>query len=356
MKLATADPSIGLEAGRCMTLVNQSRQTNPILGAPEGASARRPRRAAATTAQFQDPILEELSYLRLADASRRREAREEVDEALATETAVPRFENFIQALSSVYTFRGDAEHATVAAFLLLPTGQITPRPAARGVAYPLELSLSIEDNAERKVQRLDTLITFGAPQPLPPGAQMRTALQMPATPVLNGTVRITVTNADHPDEGQILVGAKPIPLYPPDAFLMSDLVVGQPGPGSWHRGSVSISPLPGHQLAAGGSFKLFYELYGTRAGETLRTRITIAPGTDPDLLSKLKSLFGEQRVVELSFTESALPGPDGTLQVDRTITPSLDPGRYVLEVTVERSDGGGLVTTQTSILLLERGG
>jgi hypothetical protein len=57
-------------------------------------------------------------------------------------------------------------------------------------------------------------------------------------------------------------------------------------------------------------------------------------------------------VVELSFTESARPGPDGTLQVDRTITPSLDPGRYSLEVTVERSDGSA-VTMRTSILLLE---
>jgi hypothetical protein len=40
------------------------------------------------------------------------------------------------------------------------------------------------------------------------------------------------------------------------------------------------------------------------------------------------------------------------LQVDRTITPSLDPGRYALEVTVERSDGSA-VTMRTSILLLE---
>jgi len=303
-----------------------------------------------------DPILEELPYLRLADASRRRLARAEVDEALATETAVPRFERFIQALSSVYTFRGDDERSTVAAFLLLPAGQLTPRPMERGVAYPLKLSLAIEDNADRRVQRMDTLIAFGAAQPLPAGAQMRTALQMPATPVLNGTVRITVVNADHPDEGQILVGTKAVPIYPPDALTMSDLVVGQPGPGTWRRGAVSISPLPGHQVVVGGSFRLFYELYGTNAGETLRTRITIAPGTDPDLLSKLKSVFGEQRVVELSFTESALPGSDGTLQVDRTITPSLDPGRYVLEVTVERSDGGGRATMRTSILLLEHGG
>ncbi len=356
MKLAAADPSIGVEAARCMGLVVQARRSNPLLGAPQGQDpvrSRRSGRGQVAPDPIPDPLLEELPYIHLADASRRREAREEVDEALATETAVPRFEHFIQALSSIYTFRGDAEHSTVAAFLLLPAGQLTPRPLERGVAYPLKLSLSIEDNAEQTVQRLDTLIAFGAPQALPASAQMRTALQMPATPVLNATVRITVTNADHPDEGQILVGTKPIPLYPPDALTMSDLVVGQPGPGTWRRGAVSISPLPGHQIAAGGSFRLFYELYGAKEGETLRTRITIAPGTDPDLLSRLKALFGEQRVVELSFTETAMPGPDGTLQVERTITPSLDPGRYALEVTIDRPDGGGSVTMRTNILFLE---
>jgi len=73
--------------------------------------------------------------------------------------------------------------------------------------------------------------------------------------------------------------------------------------------------------------------------ELARTRITIGPGTDPGLLSRLRSVFGGERVIELSFTESARPGPDGTLQVDRTITPSLEPGRYALEVTVERLVG-----------------
>jgi hypothetical protein len=160
-------------------------------------------------------------------------------------------------------------------------------------------------------------------------------------------------NAANPDEGQILLGTQPIPTYPPGVFTMSDLVVAEPGPGTWRRGAIALSPLPGHQVAAGGSFKLFYELYGVQPGEELRTRITIAPRTDPDLLSRLMSVFGESRVTQLTFTESAQPSRDGTLQVERTITSSLEPGRYTLEVSVERLDGGGVVDMQTTILLLE---
>jgi hypothetical protein len=342
LRLAVADPALAVNAARCMAIVSAAYRENPVL---QGL----PRKVGES-----DRLREELPYIRLTEAMNRRDARAEVDEALATETAVPRFEHFFQVLGSVYTFRGDDERATVAAFLLLPAGQLTPRAVEGGVAYPLRLSLAIEDNAEQRVQRMDTLITFASAQPLLSGQYLRTALQMPATPVLNSTVRITVVNADHPDEGQILVGTKPIPIYPPDALIMSDLVVAEPGPGTWRRGAVAISPLPGHQFPAGGRFKLFFELYGVRANETLRTRITIAPGTDPDLLSRLKSVFGAQRVMELSFTESAQPGPDGTLQVERTITPSLEPGRYAVEVTVERPDGGGAVTMRTSILLLER--
>jgi hypothetical protein len=83
---------------------------------------------------------------------------------------------------------------------------------------------------------------------------------------------------------------------------------------------------------------------------------TVAPGTDPDLLSRLKSLFGDQRVLELSFQESARPGADGVLQVERTITPSLEPGRYTLQVTVERPSSGEFATMRTSILLLQKSG
>jgi hypothetical protein len=298
-------------------------------------------------------LARELPTIRALEAAHRREAMVLADEALSTETATPRFEHFFQALSSVYTFRADAEKATVAAFLLLPAGKLTPRTLDNGVAYDLRLSLAIEDNAEQNVQRLDTLLSFSAPQRLAEDAHMRTAMQMPVRPILNGTVRITVVNADHPDEGQILIGTKPVPIYPPDVLTMSDLVVAEPGEGTWRRGAVAINPLPGHQIPAGGRFKLFYELYGALAEETLRTRITIAPETDPDLLSRLRAVFGDKRVVELSFDESGQPNPDGTVQVQRTITPSLEPGRYVLEVTVTRPDRSGTVSRRTSILLVE---
>jgi hypothetical protein len=287
---------------------------------------------------------------------RRRDARTDVEEALATETAVPRFERFVPALSSVYVFRGSAGAADVAAFLLLPAGGLTPRPLERGVAYPLRLSLAVEDNDAHRVQRTDTLLTFAAQERPAAGQFLRTGLQLRAEPVADATVRITVVNPDHPEEGQILVGTRTVPAYPASRLAMSDLVIADPEQGSWRRGGVSISPLPGHQLRADGVFRLFYEVYGVKAEETVRTRITVAPGTDPDLLSRLKSLFGDQRVLELSFQESAQPGADGVLQVERTITPSLEPGRYTLEVTVERPSSGESATMRTSILLLQKGG
>jgi len=338
--LAVADPALAMNAVWCYTIVR-------AWPYPDGT--RKP-------GQRVTRLLQELPYIRLREAMRRRDARTDVEEALATETAVPRFERFVPALSSVYVFRGSAGAADVAAFLLLPAGGLTPRPLERGVAYPLRLSLAVEDNDAHRVQRTDTLLTFAAQERLAAGQFLRTGLQLRAEPVADATVRITVVNPDHPEEGQILVGTRTVPAYPASRLAMSDLVIADPEQGSWRRGGVSISPLPGHQLRADGVFRLFYEVYGVKAEETVRTRITVAPGTDPDLLSRLKSLFGDQRVLELSFQESAQPGADGVLQVERTITPSLEPGRYTLEVTVERPSSGESATMRTSILLLQKGG
>lgn len=326
IRLGVADPALAIHVQRCYTAI------------------RRPGRLA-----------EELPYIRLIEAARRRAARTGVDEALSSESAAPRFENYIQALSSVYAFRGRDNATDIAAFLLLPARQISPRQLNRGVAYPLRLSLAIEDPVAQQVQRTDTLLAFTAPQVLEREDQyLRTALQMRAEPVENATVRITVLNQEHPDEGQILVGTKTVPAYPPGEWAMSDLVIAAAQPGAWRRGGVAISPLPGHQLAHTERFRLFYEVYGLEPGQSIRTQITIAPGTDAELLSRLKALFGSERVLELRFEETAWPGPDGTLQVERTVLPSLEPGRYTLQVEIELPTGE-VVGKETSVLFLERG-
>lgn len=323
-RIGVADPASAMNGFRCYNLVNSGR------------------------------IADELPYIRLTEASRRMEARRDIAEALSTETATPRFENFVRALSSVYSFRGDDGRTLLAAFVMVPGGEVTPRAVFGGFVYPMRLTLAVEDPLAERVERLDTLIAYRSAALLTDDQQLRTGIQMPARNAEDATVRVTLVNPDHADEGQILITNRSVPAWPDSGLSMSDLVVGEPGEGTWTRGSIAISPLPGHQIPTDRPFRLFYEVYGLEPDHSYRTRITIAPGTEPDLLARLKSLFGDRRVLELSFDETARPGPGGVVQSDRTITPSLEPGRYTVRITVELPSTGDSVSMETRILLLER--
>ena len=325
LALAAADPVAGITAMRCYTVVQKG--------------------------SLQD----DLPWIRLSDAARRMDARRQAADALVTENAVPRFERAIQAASSVYAFRGGHDSVDVAAFVLLPAEQVTPQKLGEALAYPLRMTLAIEDLANEQVQRLDTVLAFSTPRELTKGEYLRTAVQMRVRPMSSATIRITLRNAERTQEGQMMVGRKSIPRFPTTDLAISDLVIGEPGPASWRRGGIAISPLPGHGVAANGMFQLFYEVYGLEKNDIVRTRLTIAPSVDPGLLSQLKVLFGETRVVEVTFEEAARLDADGIMRTQRTVTTSMDPGRYTLHLALGVVERGQKATNQTGLLLLDQG-
>jgi hypothetical protein len=298
-------------------------------------------------------LSEELPYIRLSEASRALEARNAMMTALQTETAGHRFANPLRILASVYALKGADSSTTISTFLKLPAEALTPAPMYQGVRYPLQVSLAVEDQVARTVQRVDTLLRHDAPGPLVGGQHVRTVVHIPARPAADATVRLTVSNTYEPAEGQSLAFRRPVPTFTTGDFALSDLIVAEPGnAGYWTRGNASLSPVPGHQIA-GHAFRLYYEIYGLSDNESVRTRIVLSPTHEDGLKSRLRAIFGGRSVQELEFDERTTPDADGITSVDRTITTTLDPGRYVLELTIQRSSTGERLATSTEIVLIE---
>ena len=277
-------------------------------------------------------LLSEVRYENMVGAGARRAAENIVNAALHTENAQPHFARPLKPVTSLYMFRG-SDATDVVAFMAVDGSEITPSNAPGGSSYNLRMSLALESFADRVVQRMDTTLAFRTAAPLQPGQIVRTGLVLKAKPVTGAQVRISVQNPNNAEQGQIMLTSRDVVAFN-SSFDMSDIIVGEETGGVWKRGSVAISPIPGHQVRAGSTFRFFSELYGAKADDPLRIRITIAPDSPDNLLERLGQLVQRNQAISTELTESASPEADGVTRMVRELGADLTPGEYVLELRI----------------------
>jgi hypothetical protein len=135
-------------------------------------------------------------------------------------------------------------------------------------------------------------------------------------------------------------------------LLLSDLVVAEPRAGILRRGTHEIAPAPGHAVFENTPFRLYYELYGVRAGDPLAVTIRVMPGKGESVLEKLRDLISSRSALSIEFDEQAGPDPDGVLRVERDYQADLEPGAYSVVVTIRNGRTGETATMDTNLVVV----
>ena len=141
----------------------------------------------------------------------------------------------------------------------------------------------------------------------------------PASPVIS-SIRAEVTIDRPPSEG----------------LQLSDLIVWEAPEGVVDVGRrealTRLRAVP--RLSPGAAAALFFEIYGLGPEQVFETRIRVAQAESGGIFRRLGNLFGGDDPSELRFTgESGAPAPVRERSVSIAL-PSLDPGRYRVEVEV----------------------
>lgn len=282
--------------------------------------------------------------------SRTAELARSATRSLTTEEALPDFDRPLDVLTSLYTFRAEDGSTDVLAAVLIPGDGFTPEAADEGVKYPVRLSLILMDPPHERVFRTDTLMEYGASAPIAPGQYLRTAAQASTAPMDSMDFRLAIRNDGSSAEGRVQAGRIAVPDYSGTSVRVSDIVIADMSDGVLERGVVRLSPIPTHQIDVGSRFRLYYEVYNLEQGDPLSIRIRIRPAEGSGLLSGITRLFGGRKnEIDLRFEDVATtPGPNG-LQYLREVGAELEPGRYIVTVTVRDTEAGGESTRETRL-------
>jgi hypothetical protein len=224
---------------------------------------------------------------------------------------------------------------------------------ANSTDYALRLHLSIENSRTLNAATIDTTLSFHTQVPLQAGAVVRASVAAIALPARDATVRVAVRNQNDMGQGQIVTTARAIPDFSTDHLALSDLVIAETRNGTWSRGPIRLAPIPAHLIAAGTAFRLFYELYGAQNGDSLDVQIIMAPGDDPSVLSRLKSLVDRNSAKQIGFSERAEVDESGTARVVREIGADLEPGRYVVTVRIRDARSVETAEARTELIIVK---
>src|SRR5690606_26519922 len=104
----------------------------------------------------------------------------------------------------------------------------------------------------------------------------------------------------------------------------------------------------------GSPFRLYYELYGMAVGDPTTVQIVVTPGRDESLLRRLADLVADRSALVLEFEEQARTDADRVTRVEREFAAELEPGSYVVTITVRNTRTAESVTRETNLIVLER--
>jgi hypothetical protein len=291
-----------------------------------------------------------IAYQQLRDAQYRGQSIERGNSALRTESAGPPLTSPLSTILRTYAMRAGDE-TKLFAFAATEGSAMHPREGSS--EYALRLLLSVENTARLVANNVDTIVRFRTAAPMTMGQMARTSINTSAAPAPDVTVRFSVRNENDPAQGQIITTTRAIPDFSGNRFALSDLVIAEPRAGSWVRGSERLAPTPGHYVDRGAIFRLYHELYGAQAGDSLTTRITIAPGTSDNVLSQIKALITRKSAMQVGFADRAEVDASGVVRMSRDIGADLEPGRYIVSVTVTNERTKLSAESRTELVVLK---
>jgi hypothetical protein len=273
------------------------------------------------------------------------------DAALSSETAVPRLRDPLHAGVNLYAFRAAAGTELVG-YINMPGSRLKASSDTASYSYDLNVLFAVGDPVTETVAVVDTAISFSATDRLGSTSLIGMAIPLVTRPAGRARVSLSIYNRNDPDQGQVLATSREIPDFKAETSI-SDIVVSSIQPGILRRGGHRLSPMAGHAVPSGSAFRVYAELYGLEADELLDVAVVIAPSADQSLLSRLQSLIARRAALSVDFGEAAHIDADGVARWEKEVTAELDPGSYVLTLTVTRRRSGQTVTAVTNLQIVD---
>jgi hypothetical protein len=217
----------------------------------------------------------------------------------------------------------------------------------------LRASLIFIDTTTDRITRKDTVYTLRSKRLLNADEHLRLHIDLP-TPATAATHRIVLRDLITPGKGQLYGGEAVVKRFDSPALMISDVVLAEPGNGSWTRGDAKLGLVPPRQFAEGRPLRLFYELYNLAPETPYRTEITLEPTTGTGGFGRLKKLFGGSGgKVEVKFEGVAPADSRGTIQELRQIAPQAKPGKYRVLVRVTNLKNQQTARSETMFVVLK---
>ena len=278
--------------------------------------------------------------------------REAALEALETDTHQPNFTGDLPFYYDLYSFKGDSGKTEVTIGVAIPGTNISGQHAGDYFIYQLQASLILIDTATSNIVRKDTVYSLRSPRVLSAGEYLRLHMKLDAPYSPNSTHRVVLRDMVTPGVGQMYGGPSELRGFAGSSLAISDIVLAEPGVGSWERGEAKLRLVPPRQFEEKRPLRVFYEVYNLPANTEYRTEITLAPVETSIGLGRLKKLFGgDDGKVQLRFDGTVPEGTKGTVQEVREVTPAVKPGKYKLVVRVTNLADQQTVRSETSFIV-----
>jgi GWxTD domain-containing protein len=274
------------------------------------------------------------NVLAASDADYRKGARE----TLKTDSYRKDYDDKINYVSDVFTFRTPLGRTEITAAFAVPVKDVQPMAASNGTRYALNLSLIVLDTLLGNVTRRDTSVVIETPLKLEPADYLRAHITMPVVPTQFAKYRLVVEDVVS-GNGETTADDKKLKDYAnTDRLLISDIVLAAPdSAGDWQRGAQHLALALPRTFEPSHPFTVFYEIYNLQKNEPFTTHIAVTPlGSAAG--RRIKDILGSSaQPIQVSFDAVAATDANNVQQEVRQLASSLPPGRYRITVEVTGS-------------------
>lgn len=278
--------------------------------------------------------------------------REVAYEALESDSHTPDFTGDLPFYYDLYSFKGEGGKTEVTIGAAIPGTNISGQHAGDYYIYQLQASLILIDTATSMIVRKDTVYALRSPRLLSAGEYLRLHMKLDAPYSSTSMHRVVLRDLITPGVGQLYGGPADLRGFAGGNLMISDIVLAEPGVGSWQRGETALRLVPPRQFEENKPLRVFYEVYNLAPNTQYRTEITLQPIEAPVGFGRLKRLFGGgDGKVQLTFDGTVPDNNTGTVQEAREVTPAVKPGKYKLVVRVTNLADQQTVRSETSFIV-----
>jgi hypothetical protein len=149
-------------------------------------------------------------------------------------------------------------------------------------------------------------------------------------------------------------GPLEVPDFRGDSLMLSALVIATADSGSWRRGEVGLSLLPGRVFTAGQPMHVYFEIYNQPADAAFTVELSFRANQRKGLFGRIASLFGGKGDAHTLRYDDVARAADplfGVQQLRSVATADLEPGAYTLTVTITNLQTGSSTSRSRAVTL-----